>query len=93
MQVNTGHLINTEGLSEQELNELRALGYFVVPPELNREARRALKGEKQTHVSVKNQTPLAKFAEEKRLSASTQAKKRKQRRKMAKESRQRNRVR
>ena len=83
MDVNTGHLINTEGMSEKKLNELRALGYLVVPPELDQVARRALKGERQTHVSVKNQTPLAKFAKEKR----------KQRRKIAKASRQRSRVR
>lgn len=82
MHPDTGHLINTSGLLDRQLQELAERGYVPIPPELNREVRRALKGEKQTHVSVRNQTQLAKFA----------TKKRKQRRKMAKASRQRNRV-
>lgn len=82
MNPNTGHLIDTSGLLDQKLREFIEQGYVLIPPELDREARRALRGKKGTHVSVTNQTKLAKFA----------AKKRKQRRKIAKESRQRNRI-
>jgi hypothetical protein len=68
-------------MTPEELLGLRQVGYEEVPPGLSRAARRALAGKKETKISLTSGGQLSRWA----------AAKRKARRKMAKESRRKNR--
>lgn len=90
MNIDTGHLVDITGMSQDELLQLAGRGYTEVPPSLNRAARRALAGKKETSVNLDNDSRLARWAAIKRAERDDKAKQ-KARRKMAKQSRRRNR--
>ena len=78
MNPDTGHL---KALDEETAKSLEE-GYEKVPEELNRAARRKLNGRSDAHVSLTSGGKLSKWA----------AQKRKNRNKMAKQSRKANRA-
>lgn len=84
MNVETGRLINTLGCTGEELEELWQAGYKSVPEELQPEAEKELAGKKETVVDLKSGNPLANWA-------AGQREKKNKRKKMAKESRRKNR--
>jgi hypothetical protein len=78
MNVATNHLMK---IDEKELQEVMGLGYAPIPAELNQAANRKLAGQSEAYVSFNSGGKLSSWA----------AQKRKKKRKMAKESRKRNR--
>ncbi|WP_425059209.1 hypothetical protein SCACP_38880 [Sporomusa carbonis] len=82
MNVDNGHLIK---LAQYEA--MRA-GYQPVPPELQTEAERELAGKNESFVDLKAASPLANWAAKKRAERD----KKNDKRRMAKESRRRNRA-
>jgi hypothetical protein len=78
MNVDTNHLIQ---LQEQKLKEYQDKGYEEIPPELYAAAQQKLAGRSEVYVSKTSGGKLSKWA----------ADKRKAKRKMAKQSRKRNR--
>ena len=84
MDINTGHLINTVGCTDEELEKLKQSGYTTVPGELRRKAGKELADGKEIYVALQSGNPLANWAAGKR-------EEKKKLRKMAKNSRRRNR--
>ena len=86
MDINTGHLINTVGCTDEELEKLKQSGYTTVPGELRRKAGKELADGKEIYVELKsgNGNQMVDWG-------SGMRKKRKSRNKMAKNSRRRNR--
>lgn len=62
MNIDTGHLIDTTGLSATDLTNLQAQGYLKVPAYLTNAARRKLRGQAEATVSLKSGGKLAKWA-------------------------------
>ena len=62
MNINTGHLIDTTGLSAAALSNLQAQDYLKVPAHLTNAARRKLRGQAEATVSLKSGGKLAKWA-------------------------------
>jgi len=80
MQVDTNHLVDFNKLDEAEIEAKRRDGYEQVPEHLNRAARRALAGRDDVHISKTSGGQLSKYA----------AKRRKEKRRLAKKSRMAN---
>ena len=78
MNPHTGHLVSDITTIEREFRT----DYVPLPDQLNRAARRALRGREETHVSLTSGGMLSKFAAEQRRA----------KRKAAKASRKRNRT-
>ena len=61
MNLDTGHLISTRGMSVQELKNLSLQGYQAIPPEHNAEADKALDGKSETYIKPKTEGTLSKL--------------------------------
>lgn len=90
MNPNTGHLVDTSGMTVEDFAALKKLGYVEVPSSLTGAARRALASGKETTVDLADGGQLARWAAARRAERAGKAKK-KARRKMAQQSRRRNR--
>lgn len=91
MNPNTGHLVDTSGMTVENLAALKKLGYVEVPSSLTGAAQRALASGKETTVDLADgSSQLARWAAARRAERDKKAKK-KARRKMAQQSRRRNR--
>ena len=84
MDVNTGHLINTVSCTGEEVEKLKKAGYIAVPKEHQPEAEKELAGKKETVLDLKCGNELSNWAACKR-------EEKKELRRMAKNSRRRNR--
>lgn len=86
MDTDSGRLFDPSKFTEQELVRILGSGKFVkLPADLEEAAKRKLNGKREATVSLTSGGKLSRFASQDR------AKKRKQRRKIAKASRKRNR--
>lgn len=94
MNIDNGHLVRL-GVDEgkdveyfgQEMQK-RMASYFAVPPELLGQAEKELSGRNETYIDLKAATPLASWAAKQRAERD----KKKNKRRMVKKSKQRNRV-
>lgn len=66
MDPNSGHLIDTSKLSEDELANLKEIGYLELPSELRRAATLKLAGQPEATVSLTSGGKLSRFAARKR---------------------------
>jgi aspartyl aminopeptidase len=81
MNPDTNHLKSLNDVTNEMKEQLEGEGYEPIPEELNRAAKRKLNGNNEAYVSRNSGGKLSKWA----------AKKRKQKRKMAKAARKKNR--
>lgn len=62
MNPDTGHLVDTSDMNQEQLDQLRRLGYLRVPPNLQRAARKKLSGRREARVSLTSGGKLSKWA-------------------------------